>query len=227
MKVYFAYLTLLEERYLKDGNLSSILERSFPVQTNGRFITILYGWTTSKKIMKEFLQIRNVNGKEIYQIRKVNYDDDEAQTFMNDRSLFDYEITMEEYETHSDTWNKHDTIKIPTTGFEYNYITNNISELMSEIVDDVINVPCMMYDEKYLDALDFFNVVDRSLFMYGAGCDDADFWGDDYQSYLDESNNNNSYGLTLKCHKLLINSSVDELELLLTVFSDAFHFNEA
>lgn len=220
-------MTILESRFYKSGGLAHFIVNS-PVQVaqHGNFVKVFYGWTVDKKIMKKFIAFRELNGKSVFDVVTQRWDEEKFQEFINCKKYFEYEITMEQITTTDSEsgFGKYKDIEVPMVRFESDYIVNGTSEIMSEKFQDYVDVPCILFKDKFANVLDDIELRDKSIIFYGAGCEEQPFYEDGGVALIDEIFYNESLQLSASGKRL--NNIIDELELLSDIFQDTFYIHE-
>ena len=146
MKVYFVYAKMTDAEYAHYNRYGQ-----YDVFIEGKhmedYYVVLWGFTTSKKILKEFFTQRTISNR--YYAKGVNMDDVEFDKFMMDK--FRYELLPYAYDMNNTIGDKggylientaaiiysknlpekeHYCMRI-STRYEYDFIVNNCGEILS------------------------------------------------------------------------------------------------
>ena len=210
MTAYLIYSKIPVELY--DKKLKYLISNAFEYRCKDNLMIGLYGWTTNKKYMKEFLQTRN---SKMFNI--VKKDIDKSDKPILKEKYFNLEIKPREFVRIDDN-NKEQLINIITTLDEHIACTEDAEQWINEINIDLLSgVPVYLFNDKVFDALDILGYVDMYYLFNGTSDEDEEELQDmnDYTTY------NNSYGFTTNGHKI-INKTRDQVNVLLFLYSCLF-----
>lgn len=199
-KIYFIYVAIPEEIFNKVKYMLGNTER-YRWKRNKMFG--LYGWTTSKSIVKEFFEIRN---KDIYTLVKKDIDDEEYQRIKDDLNIL--KLDRRTYNLNDI---QHKKIDIVSTKNEYVCVTIDSEQYIWEFGPPIDkDLPYNIFNDKICNALDILGYSKGYELRYG----DEDI--------LDQTSYDMSFGLTPMGNKDLIHYD-NEMNILLYLFKYFFY----
>lgn len=148
MKVYGIYAIIPTEEF--ESRMFRFVhdKHKFSLSKNGNYYYGLYAWTTKKKVVKEFLDIRN---KDMYKVKELKIDKEDEKDFKLDfkfeeLSYFNYKAGDDEYEVLS-------------TLNEFTEACDNRSENLDDLFYDVITNVVADYEILKKDIIDALDII--------------------------------------------------------------------
>ena len=207
-KIYYIYAIIPEQIYY--SKIRYIIPNQHDYRLKHNSMYGLYAWTTSKKITKEFFEVRN---KSIYTLIKGDMIDKEDYKRMKEK-YGELELDYRKYYYDGNTPIEEDSITIVSTKNEYIQSTEYVAENLYEFgPKSDINIHYSIFKDKIIKALDLLGYTTDYDIEYG---EDSDA---DCASY------NLSFGLTKYGNKD-ITKNVNQMNILLFLFRFLFYGNE-
>ena len=148
MKVYGIYAIIPTEVFESRMFKFVYDKHKFSLSKNGNYYYGLYAWTTKKKVVKEFLDIRN---KDMYKVKELKIDKEDEKDFeldykFEELSYYNYIAGNEEYE-------------VLTTLNEFTESCDNISENLNDLLYDILTNEVADYDILNQDLIDALDII--------------------------------------------------------------------
>ena len=208
-KIYYIYAIIPENIY--DKKVRYIIPNQHDYKLKHNAMYGLYAWSTSKKIVKEFFEVRN---KSVYTLIKKDIYDKEDYKLIKEK-YGDLELDYRKFYYNNDSPDEEESITIVSTKNEYVQSTEYISENLYEFGPKAdIAIHYSIFKDKIIKALDLLGYTTDYDIEYG---NDSDA---DYASY------NLSFGLT-KYGNRNVTGNVNQMNILLFLFRYLFYGNES
>ena len=204
--VYFIYVSIPQKIF--DSKIKFLLSNTEDFRFKRNTMYGLYAWSTKKKIVKEFFELRE---PKIYTLVEKEIDSEEY--FEHFKSKYsNLELTIREYDRKDGANLK--TTEIVTTKNEWVNSTidneQNLWEFGPEVFEDI---PYKLFKNKVINALDLIGYIDTYIRKFGTN------------EEIDDENYNRSFGLTSNGNEYRLNTS-DTVNVLLYLFHFLFYGTE-
>lgn len=207
-KIYFIYVTIPEKVF--NTKVKYLISNSHNYRWKNGNMYGLYAWSTKKKLIKEFLEIRN---NSIYTVINKEIDEDYYKEVKSTYGTS--ELKLLEYK-HLDSNKNLNTIEVVSTKDELRCSTIDHQEYLEEFGPSVYSdLPITLFNDKLYVALDTIGYVSDYYSLYGTD-EEAD-----YYAY------NKSFGLTCTGKSTKIFSDADTVNILLYLFHYLFYGKES
>lgn len=205
--VYFIYAAI--PRAVFDGHIKYLLSNIDRYRYKHEKMFGLYAWTTKKKFVLEFYELRN---KQLYTLIEKDFSDEE---FKEMKSIYgNMELKLNTFERLTKS-NKNKSIDILTTVDEYRASVEEKMENLYEFGPEVNPLPPTMFKTKVRNALERIGYIHRYIELFGSD-DEKDFM--EYNKSFGLS----SYGMNTELHM----NDADQVGTLLYLFGFMFYGEE-
>ena len=168
-KIYYLYAKIPENIYNK--KVKYLISNNHDFRWKHSYMYGLYAWTTSKKILKEFIEVRE---NSIYTLVKNDILDKEEYNRIKDR-YSDLELKSYRYYYNNSLKLDDESIMIVSTKNEYVHSTEFNEEFIYQFGPQVSDTfPYYIFKDKIIDALDRIGYVSKYDIELGSE-DDSNF----------------------------------------------------
>jgi hypothetical protein len=214
-EVYLIYASI--PSILFDNKIGDFVKDKMKYKFHNNYYRGLYAWTTKKKILKEFLEVRE-GAKSMYTVIKREFSKNEFQEFKSENSYeelsyYTFYHDMDDDVTESDIT---DNRTFVCTKEEYEETYDMGMQYMYDYMAQIVNVDYLIFKDEFKMALDSIGYCDTFNRIYD-GLSEYDDHDDFYFSRHEMTQFNNSYGLSYYGNEV-VNICENKLVIFINIY---------